>query len=399
MKLRLPATLLLSFTAWPQATLAQSALEPYQLVRSYQRIQDQIVTGDAAAISMQRALFKEVTNGLNDSAQNAKVDERNLRAVLSFAAAGGGPQILKPYRDAFAQKADMRTLASKIFMYNGKNATQVFTYIDVSTLDPLLGATLALLRGQGAPTRQLQIKDLTYARIKAPGTLIEEGALRRLIQVYRLEGDQDKFYNTSRRYFKTYSRSPFAGQFVNEFILGVIALDDKRSRQHLVDMMTYMDPAIQKDIRSRIVRLATVNRRKELFDTVSSLTQKPIEMNSKTPVNSVFDETVLRAYNKMDSLTPETAKGVLEELKKINPDNLRPENKRLRITAIQLIEKLYKQITPQPTPLTQYPVASSTDIVQPDNEETTDTNPNADLVQSIRDELKATDMLLENLND
>jgi len=85
-KLAALVTLLLTMPASVLPAQADiGSLDPTQLVRSFQRAQDSIALGDKASIGMQRELYKMVRSELSRPDANEVANERNLRAVLSFA--------------------------------------------------------------------------------------------------------------------------------------------------------------------------------------------------------------------------------------------------------------------------------------------------------------------------
>ena len=60
-----------------------AALEPYQMVRSLQLVQDRIAVGDHAALPMQRKLLEMIDERLRSASSHDFVDQRNFRPCWS----------------------------------------------------------------------------------------------------------------------------------------------------------------------------------------------------------------------------------------------------------------------------------------------------------------------------
>ena len=77
---------------------------------------------------------------------------------------------------------------------------------------------------------------LDRARLLSPGTLVEEAALRRSIAIAATLGDTGRFLMASEQYVRGYLRSPYASQFADAFVAGVVtlyaAIDLDASQRH-----------------------------------------------------------------------------------------------------------------------------------------------------------------------
>ena len=102
---------------------------------------------------------------------------------------------------------------------------------------PDIAMYLALVKGsmlaEAEPRNALALLD--RARLLAPGTLVEEAALRRSIAVATTLGDAKRFLRLSEQYVRAYLRSPYASQFADAFVAGVVTLNATIDRQAVVD--------------------------------------------------------------------------------------------------------------------------------------------------------------------
>ncbi|MEM8539547.1 MAG: hypothetical protein AAGF25_01210 [Pseudomonadota bacterium] len=324
---------------------AKFELKPFELVRSFQRIQDEIALGDRHALGMQKELFTKVRKDLTGFEKELMWDDRNLRAVLTFAVGGGGRSVLLPFEKSFATSAQYRDLAIAISSLNRQNTAEVLAEIDVSLLGGALGASIALVRGlNGADDTAKMIDDLNFVRMTMPGTLYEEAALRGLMKVHRESGNRKQFLGMASRYARTFGSSPYSVQFANEMVAGSLAFDTEKFRAGLVEVIKFLEPMASLSLRDRIARTATVNARQDLFfaiENISVETTPEIEMPKSTA--SVADQKVLRVYNSLGEFTVGEATSALSDIQMIIPTDLKPENRTLRSITIQALQSILRE--------------------------------------------------------
>src|SRR5690606_9545545 len=70
---------------------AENALQPYQMVRSLQLVQDRIAAGDHAAMPMQAKLLEMIDARFRAAGAGDLDDPKNLRALLVYGMSGGNP--------------------------------------------------------------------------------------------------------------------------------------------------------------------------------------------------------------------------------------------------------------------------------------------------------------------
>lgn len=320
-------------------------LKPFELVRSFQRIQDEIALGDRHALGMQKELYAKVRNDLAGFEKDQMWDERNLRAVLTFSVGGGGRGVLLPFEKSFATKPQYRELAIAISSLNRKNSAVVLAEVDAEMLGGALGASIALVRGLNRDDEvQLMIKDLNFVRMTMPGTLYEEAALRGLLKAHRESGNRKQFLRTASRYARTFGSSPYSVQFANEMVAGALAFDNEKYRGGLIDIIKFLEPMASLSLRDRIARTATVNARQDLFFAIENISLEPApELTMPKPMVSAADQKVLRVYNSLGDYTVGEAASALSDLQLIIPSDLKPENRTLRAITIQALESILQK--------------------------------------------------------
>jgi chemotaxis protein MotC len=170
------------------ATDAPGGLEPYQIVRSLELVQDRLAGGDHASQPMQRKLLEMIDRRFATREGSRFENELNRRALLVYAMSGGTPVTVEAALGRLGKDDPNRKLGESILFYvNGKpkEAIDAFEAVDPMAHTPDIAMYLALVKGsmlsEVEPKKALAMLD--RARLLAPGTLVEEAALRRSIAV------------------------------------------------------------------------------------------------------------------------------------------------------------------------------------------------------------------------
>lgn len=257
--------LLLLAAGSPAAAFAQDdGLQPYQLVRSLQLIQDRIAGGDHAALPMQAKLLEITDAKLRAADAEDFKDPKNFRALLVYGMSGGNPVTVEAAASRATTDPQSLAIARGVVAYlNGRPgaAIEILKPIDPMSVPADLGAFLALVKGSllatDEPAAALTLLD--KARLLSPGTLVEEAALRRSVGLAVAQGDAARFALASTQYVAGYLYSPYASQFADSFVSGVIALHMSISQDKLADITSMMDPEREKVIYLRIARRAAID--------------------------------------------------------------------------------------------------------------------------------------------
>ena len=200
------AMLLMAAAAMPFAARAVP-LQPYQMVRSLQLVQDRIASGDHAALPMQNKLLEMIDTRLRVAGRQDFADKRNFHAMLVYAMSGGNPATIEAVLLRLQlDKSDM-TLAEGVLDYlRGRQgeARSALANVDPMTVAPELGAFLALVKASIVTTGDAAAASKLFdqARLLGPGTLVEEAALRRSLSLATTLGDTDRFLRASSQYVR-----------------------------------------------------------------------------------------------------------------------------------------------------------------------------------------------------
>ncbi|MBZ9908455.1 MULTISPECIES: chemotaxis protein MotC [unclassified Mesorhizobium] len=327
--------LLLLATACPSAGLAQDTLQPYQLVRSLQLVQDRIAAGDHAAMPMQAKLLEMTDARLRAADAEDFKDPKNFRALLVYGMSGGNPVTVEAAVSRAASDPRNLAMAKGVIDYlNGRpgEAIEALRPIDPMTLPGDLGAFLALVKGSLLATDQpaAALTLLDEAKLLSPGTLVEEAALRRSVGIAVTQGDAARFALASTQYVERYLYSPYASQFADSFVSGVIALHMSISQDKLADITSMMDPEREKVIYLRIARRAAIDGMSDLSAFASARAEQGRDGNT----NQGDPRALL--YSSLSTVTSDTIEDVRTKLGKIDRSKL-SDGDRALLDAAQAI--------------------------------------------------------------
>ncbi|WP_095199341.1 chemotaxis protein MotC [Mesorhizobium carmichaelinearum] len=327
--------LLLLAAGYPSAGFAQDTLQPYQLVRSLQLVQDRIAAGDHAAMPMQAKLLEMTDTRLREADAEDFKDPKNFRALLVYGMSGGNPVTVEAAVSRATTDPGSLAIAKSVIDYlNGRpgEAIEALRPIDPMTLPADLGAFLALVKGSllagDQPAAALTLLD--EAKLLSPGTLVEEAALRRSVGIAVAQGDAARFALASTQYVERYLYSPYASQFADSFVSGVITLHMSISQDKLADITAMMDPEREKVIYLRIARRAAIDGLSDLSAFASARAEHGRDGNTNQ------GDPRAELYSSLSTVTSGTIEDVRTKLGKIDRSKL-SDGDRALLDAAQAI--------------------------------------------------------------
>lgn len=304
----------------------QPTLQPYQIVRSLELLQDQLADGDQAALPMQTKLLELIDARLRKADAAAFADKRNVRALLIYGMSGGNPATLAEFlRDPAISDEDRKVLKGVLAYLNGSTqaALTLLSGIDPMTVPAELGSFLALVKGSviAGSDPKSALKQFDLARLLAPGTLIEEAALRRSLALDASAGQAERFFRASSQYVRRFLRSPYASQFADSFVTGILALHASLDYAAIDEITAMMDADQRKVIYLRIARRAAIE----------GLTELSAYAAQRAAATEVSDGQDARAqlYKMLSNLTSDNVATIAAGLAKIDRQQLTESDIRL----------------------------------------------------------------------
>jgi chemotaxis protein MotC len=236
----------------------ESVSKPIQMVRTLQLMQDQIAVGSTEAHLGQRGLLTILDTRFMALDPDVWMDGKNVRAAIAFVLSGGNPQILRKLLEMGdpALPLEHRAFVEGTLAYvegREEEAKSRLLSMDVGALPPVLGAQLALVQSALLVRTDAKKSDdlLDFVRLQAPGTLLEEGALRRQVFVASQTGDMKKFLSLSSDYLRRYRHSIYAGNFRQRLASALMKIDFGKNQalfNGVVEVLADLEPEARRDL-------------------------------------------------------------------------------------------------------------------------------------------------------
>jgi chemotaxis protein MotC len=200
--------------------------EPEILIRRLQDLQERVAGGDAASYTEQPRLLHEIARRFEAQPPDIWAKKQDARALILYLLSGGASTVGRAVLGAHSFAPTEAPLAKGAIAYlegvEGSDRDALLA-LDPLALDYSLGAHVAfvqsILLAGSDPAKAIAKLDL--ARLLAPGGLVEEAALRREIGLLAETSDFDKFAQLARQYWERFRASPYAENFLRQFLFSV----------------------------------------------------------------------------------------------------------------------------------------------------------------------------------
>ena len=269
--LRLAAPLL-GLAMMCASAYGEDASAPADLMRALRASQDRITQGDTDAHLQQRTSLAAITRKLAAAPMEAWKEPRNARAALAFVLCGGPSASLKRLIDIGALTGLDDKLVRGVLAYGearDADALELLSGIDARSLDASIAGHISLAKAELLAKKDARkaLEFLDDARLLAPGTLIEEAALRRQVTIVAAAGDFDRFEMLATSYLRRFSKSVYAGAFRRQFAADLAARRDTGQGERaarLQSALEAIDPPERRDVYLTIAREALIRGRAAL---------------------------------------------------------------------------------------------------------------------------------------
>jgi chemotaxis protein MotC len=200
--------------------------QPFQLVRTLEKVQDRIALGNFNAHGFQRQFITEIGDKMLAAPDSVWQEPKNIRSAVVYVLSGGDPRILQKLVKLEKLPEIPSNLLPGVLAYSaGRNgeALKLLTDIDHRAFDTRTGGHLALAKAMVfAPEDAAKsLGFLDDARLLCPGTLVEEAALRRQVLLLGSIEDFARFEMLAFEYLRRFGQSVYAGNFGRSFAVAV----------------------------------------------------------------------------------------------------------------------------------------------------------------------------------
>ena len=332
---------------------APDRLQPYQMVRSLELVQDRIAGGDHAALPMQKKLLELIDARFRDAESAEFAERRNFEALMIYAMSGGNPSTLAASLAGLSLDPADTAAAAGVLNYLGGNvaeARRAMATVDLSAHTQEVGAFLALIKGsvEASDSARAGMAMLDRARLLAPGTLIEEAALRRTLSLAVTADDPERFMLAAEQYARRFLRSPYAAQFAETFVSGILALKDSLDLARIEQAVSWMTQEQARTVYLRLARRAAIDGDATLLAFASTraagdIAQTPEGLDPRSEL-----------YASISSVTSETVEDVLNRLIELDASQLSSADRALldaaRTVATEVVAPVNPRMATPPAP-------------------------------------------------
>ena len=311
---------------------AGADLPPFEMVRTLEYVQDSIVRGDHAAMDMQSYLLSEIDKRLRAAGPDVFEDSRNVDAALIYAMSGGNPSTLAllASRDVEGHFDHALTDALESYFSGHRQASaKELLALQPQFLDTGIGAYVTLVAANAAAreTPREALKLFDWVRLLAPGSILEESALRRSIHLADTLHEPEKGIDYATSYARRFIRSPYAGQFADLFVRLVVDNTATVSEAEVRTVLQGLDKARRSQVYLRIARASVIAGETGL--AAASAGRAGALAGSDGVV-----ATLAGFYGDLAAVAGPRADAVRAELQNVSPDDLSERDVALRQAAL-----------------------------------------------------------------
>lgn len=319
---------------------AQSDLPPAKILRSLQFVQDSVVMGDHSARDMQKFLLSAFDTTLRTSDMSVFSDTKNADAALIYIMSGGNPATLnylvaKDVQGYFDSR--VVNVLQKYLSGRGGLVDKVVSDLIPEYRNNRLGPYLMLIAGNIAYTKDpaAALPFFDDARLSAPGTIIEEAALRRSIMATMQLKQPDKGMVYARKYAVRFLHSPYASQFADLFVSLAIDSFGPVTTKDIGEIAELMDAERAQEIYLRIARQASLQGKMELAQFAAEKANGIAEDTGDTT-----REPLSKLYSGLSDISGQDVLSAQEKLASIPESELSPRDLALRNAAKTIAEQI-----------------------------------------------------------
>jgi len=237
-----------------------------------QSLQARMAAGDKSAYPKQAEKIRAIGEAiLAENPDNWK-NKEEVEAAAAFLLGGGQPRVIQKLIESNAIPAEQNNLMRGALAYvigRSLEAEALLVDIDPHSVSLRLGGQLAfaqaVLLTARAPERAIERLDL--ARLLAPGSLVEEAALRREILMTGDRHDGERVIALARQYATRYAHSIYADNFIQGLAASSVKyglIDDLDSLRKFEEMLSLVPPPRRLEFLLNVARGETLTGRYEV---------------------------------------------------------------------------------------------------------------------------------------
>ncbi len=307
-----------------------------------QRLQARMAQGDKGAYEEQRAKLKAVGGTIAGAGSDAFKTPAERDAVVIYLLSGGQPRdVLKIVERGDFPAPDSDLLRGAVGYALGRQAeAEKLIPFDANTESLRLGSQLAyaqsVLLTPKDPQKALALLDI--ARLLAPGSLIEEAALRREILLVGDLHDPDRVAFLARQYVEHYGKSIYAGNFVDGLAHTAVKYDlctTLPSLDKFSALLQLVTPEQRRTFLLTVSRASVVLGR---FDVASQAARRALT----TAAPSSSDEARAKLYDVVARFPHMEEEEQVAAFAAVDQGKLTPADRDLLAAGVALHQRMYE---------------------------------------------------------
>ena len=307
------------------------------MLKSLLRVQDRIAAGDRAAIPLQGHLQKL----LNASIAENELSEPSIRAVVVLSVIGGGSPAVTGALREIAQVGTVADLALALDHYRSRrrnHALEKFSRVNVDELDPRIAPFVAFAQGNlnASVNPKRAIGFFNRSRLLAPGTLLEEASLRKLMGLYIDTQKPDQFVAIARQYTRRFIGSPYRSQFLTALMSGIGSMRRSITFDQVDELAGLMPPSFAASYYQRLIRRSVVTGQLKLASHSIDQLKTLLTRSNRIQIN----EQQLALFSIISRLHDENPKTISRELSALEVGKLSSKDRRLLDATRSMVEAI-----------------------------------------------------------
>jgi len=319
------------------ASVHDKVKSPVEMIRTIEILQDQIAAGKKPVEAAMPAVVNQIAERLITEDPEVWKDPKNVQALVIYLFSGGQPRVAKKvlgYEGLPSSDGKLLDAAYAYTIGNRAKAAKILRTTDPNTLPSFLGAHVALIKAllvaEKEPANAMRYLDL--ARILAPGTLIEEAALRREIFLAESSHRFSKFFFLSGQYTRRFRNSIYFDNFYKHFVNSIVGLSLNEGTE-LISRQEEILSALSLEQQAEIyLAIAYQNLLCGRIDQVAYALSRTHALGTKSAINS---EREVIYQNIVDFL--KTGEGEsLDRIARLDEKNLSSKDTELAHALLQI---------------------------------------------------------------
>jgi chemotaxis protein MotC len=321
--------LLLAALAVSNPVRANPTLQPYEIVRALQSLQDGMLAGRQDAISVYNALLQKAPAEMLAAPDEVWRDRRNVIAAASIVFIGGDGRLAAKVREqgeTAGLDASLVELVESFAAGRLDAVRKASVEADLLALPKGLGAVAAIAGARVWQARDAAKASEYYdmARLLGNGGLVEEAAIRSQLGLAVANGDRMKAELLMRQYFHRMLDSVFAGVATTDFAQAIVTLDYEQSLPRLAGLLDAASSPerFPVELHRKLIRAAVEARQY----AVARLTLQRLSDGAQADTNQ---EPALQLLDLVARLHESGPGELLQRLKLISREQLSGEDRQL----------------------------------------------------------------------